>query len=130
MASETYFVPGRLRPSERDEQTPRTLEDRPGHRERDPGDDAHRDPQRSADPPWCLRRWSAYGYPVMAIDISRVVWREALEIHLRAVRMHEEAARRFLRVGDIASATLAAEFGAAERQAHAEALARHPDWAP
>jgi hypothetical protein len=59
-----------------------------------------------------------------------VLWRQSLEMHLRAARIHEEAAERFTRLRDFASATRAAEFAAAERRAHAEASGRHPAWAP
>jgi hypothetical protein len=66
----------------------------------------------------------------MAPEMNQVRWRQSLETHLQAARIHEDAAERFMRRQDFARATRAAEFAAAERRAHAEALARHPEWAP
>jgi hypothetical protein len=72
------------------------------------------------------------GYPLasMASEMAQVRWRQSLETHLRAARMHEDAAERFLRLGDFASVTRAAEFAAAERRAQPEAVTRDPEWAP
>ena len=67
---------------------------------------------------------------MMAPEMIQVRWRQSLEMHSRAARIHEDAAERFTCLGNFASATRAAEFAAAERRAHAEALARHPEWAP
>ena len=75
-------------------------------------------------------RWAALPLAWMAREMDRVLWRQSLEMHLRAARIHEDAAERFTRVRDFARATGAAEFAAAERRAHAEASARHPEWAP
>jgi hypothetical protein len=66
----------------------------------------------------------------MAPEMDQALWRQSLEMHLQAARIHEDAAERFTRLGNFASATRAGEFAAAERRAHAEALARHPEWAP
>ena len=71
-----------------------------------------------------------YRWRLMAPEMNQVLWRQSLEMHLRAARIHEDAAERFTRIGNFASATRAAEFAAAERRAHAEALVRHPVWAP
>ena len=66
----------------------------------------------------------------MAPEMDQALWRQSLEMHLQAARIHEDAAERFMRRQDFAHATRAAEFAAAERRAHAKALARHPEWAP
>ena len=60
----------------------------------------------------------------MAPKMNQVLWRQSLEIHSQAARIHEDAAERFRRLGNFASATRAAEFAAAERRAHTEAPSR------
>jgi hypothetical protein len=66
----------------------------------------------------------------MAPEMDQALWRQSLEMHLQAARMHQDAAERFTRLRNFARATRAAEFAAAERRADAEAVARHPEWAP
>ena len=66
----------------------------------------------------------------MAPEMDQALWRQSLEMHLQAARIADYAAERFTRLRNFARATRAAEFAAAERRAHAEALARHPEWAP
>ena len=64
----------------------------------------------------------------MAAEMIRVVWRQSLEIHLRAARIHQVAAEMLSSSGDVAGAIRATEFAAAEREAYAALLARHPEW--
>ena len=64
----------------------------------------------------------------MAADMSRVVWWQALEVHLRAARCHQESAETLSRFGDVTGAIRATEFAVAERDAYAALLARHPEW--
>jgi hypothetical protein len=66
----------------------------------------------------------------MAPEMDQALWRQSLEMHLQAARIADDAAERFTRLRNFARATRAAAFAAAERRAHAEALARHPEWAP
>jgi hypothetical protein len=66
----------------------------------------------------------------MAVDMSRAVWWQSLEMHLRAARVHEESADLLNSSGDVASAMRASEFAATEREAYAALLARHPQWDP
>jgi hypothetical protein len=71
---------------------------------------------------------SAYGSWLVAVEMSRVVWWQSLEIHLRAARVLEESADLLNSSGDVASAIRASEFAATEREAYAALLPRHPEW--
>ena len=58
----------------------------------------------------------------------RLAWERALAAHLRAARMHDEAEALFVRFGDPARAARESDLAAAQRRAHAEALALRPEW--
>ena len=51
-----------------------------------------------------------YRWRLMAPEMNEVLWRQSLEMHVRAARIHEDAAERFMRRQDFAGATRAAEF--------------------
>jgi hypothetical protein len=66
----------------------------------------------------------------MAADMRRAVWWQSLEIHLRAALIHEKSAGLLRGSGDAVGAMRATGFAAAEREAYAALLARHPEWDP
>jgi len=64
----------------------------------------------------------------MRSTLAREVWSRALNTHLRAAEAHDAAARLLARIRD-PRAVIASQLAAEERKRHADALARHPDWA-
>jgi len=71
----------------------------------------------------------------MELNINRRVverthraWLFALDAHLRAAERHEACAELWARLGNAVGAQHEVARAAAERSAHAAAVAQHPDW--
>jgi hypothetical protein len=64
----------------------------------------------------------------MLVDRTREAWLFVLDAHLRAAERHEACAQLHASLGDMAEAQVEVDRAAAERSAHAKAVAKHPDW--
>jgi len=65
---------------------------------------------------------------LMVSERVREAWLFALDAHVLAAERHEACARLWARLGNAVGAQHEVERAAAERSAHAAAVAQHPDW--